>query len=158
MIGIVGINRTPAELQELFRRYLVIYFETMDAAIDAAGGSLHASIMGGDPWRPALLKELHPDWATTVRAQSDGSEFYIDLDGPVLHNVFVTQAIAIRLEWVDESSTSGFKIGGIEIDPLRILLLEDQSLDLGEARAVTSGLLAAGKLMASLLEAPQEVR
>ncbi|MBT2474230.1 hypothetical protein J7E68_06470 [Microbacterium sp. ISL-103] len=158
MIGIVGINLKPAQVKNALTKYLVTYFEAMDQAIKEAGGSLRTSIMGDDPWRPTLPQELHPDWATSVRAQADGSDFYSDLDGPALHDVFVTQAITIRLEWRDEESTSGFNIVGVDVDPLQILLLEDQSLDLGSARAVTSGLLAAGKLMAQLLEAPQGVR
>lgn len=154
MIGIVGVHRTHAQVRQLFSTYLSAYYTAMERALDEAGGeSLRVSIDGSDPWVPAFPPELHPSWAERISPMHDGAEFYIDIDGPVHHGVFVTQSIILHLEWpAGVDGTETFRIREVEIEAIRIRMFEDQSMDLGEARAVTSGLISAGKLMASLLE------
>lgn len=154
MSGIVGISSTHAHVRQQLTEYLSDYYAAMERALEDAGGeSLRVSIDGSDPWVPKFPAELHPTWARRISPMHDGAEFYIDIDGPVQHGVFVTQSITLHLDWpagVDGAET--FRIGDVEIEPMRIRLFEDELLDLGEARAIMSGLTAAGKLMASLLE------
>ncbi|GGM41916.1 hypothetical protein [Microbacterium saperdae] len=157
MIGIVGVDLTQNQVKGHLERYLVAYFETMDRAIEANGGSLACSVIGDDPWRPDLPIELRPSWLHSFHASADKDDFFIDLRGPVLNDIFVCQAVEIDLEWKDPTSPSGFVILDFRIESLGIHMIDDR-LDLEKARAITSGLIAAGKLMAALLEAPQEVR
>lgn len=154
MIGIVGVPLSPERLKEQLTAYLTRYYDALDKAIDEAGGSLNSKVLWPKPEFPA---ELRPSWAAEIRCEADGQTFYIDVDGPVQHGVHVTQAIVISTWWHGENNES-FYIDRIEIDPMRIFLVDDTYLDLGEARAVTNGLISAGKLMTSLLEPPQEVR
>lgn len=152
MSGIVGIDLTPARVKEILTAYLTSYYTAMDRAIDEAGGRLQISVNGGDPWAPKFPEQLRPAWAAEVRATHDGETFYVDIDGAAQHGVFVTQDIVVSLHWDDENHPHGFRVAKIDVEPMRIRLFDDQSLDLQEARAATSGLIAAGKLMASLLE------
>lgn len=153
MSAIVGITLTPNQVEEQLAAYLTTYFAEMEKAIDAAGGSLRISLDGTDEWAPEFPNVLRPTWAVTVRAFHDGREFYIDLDGPAQHGVFVTQAIIVDLWWpAGVDGTEALRVGKVKVEAMRIRAFDDQSFDLGEARAVTNGLIAAGRLMASLVE------
>lgn len=160
MNGIVGINLTPERVQQVLEDYLASYYANLERAVDEAGGRLQISVSGGDPWAPEFPDELRPGWTSEIRATHDGETFYVDIDGPVQHGVFVTQAIAIELYWDREypGAREAFHITKVEVEPMRIRVFDDQSLDLGAARAVTTGLIAAGRLMATLIETSQEVR
>lgn len=154
MTGIVGVALSSERVKEQLKGYLAHYYDALDNAIHDAGGALSSTAAWRKPDFPA---ELRPSWAADIRSEADGQTFYLDIDGPVQHGVHVTQSIVITTRWHGENNES-FYIHKVEIEPMRIFLADDTYLGLGEARAVTAGLITAGKLMASLLEAPQEVR
>lgn len=159
MSGIVGIDLPEAEVHRLIVAYVNEYTAAENAARTAAGGSLRSVPGQRQPWQPEWPRELTPAWAASVDADDgDGLRWYTLLDGPRLGGVFVSQNILIDLSQCEGMSTAApvpADLVSVEVEPLCVTdggARSEFILSLDEAREHTRGMIAAGKLMASLLE------
>lgn len=145
---IAGLPLTSSET----RRELVAYVQERSRARDAVP-------------EPAWPRVLTPSWSERVRvADGDGLVWYVDIDGPECGGVFVSQTVVIdltRLDGRDVSLPVPIELVSHTVEELCVTdggKMSDFTLDIEQARRHTQGMIAAGRLMASLLEGSRGVR
>jgi len=136
MTGIVGIDLPEAEIHRLLLAHVSAYWAAVDA--NPANPSL-----------PELPDALRPAWATSITATPSDGHFWIDYNGPRVGGVQVAQDVTVKLRWSDDETT--YTVKAIEVREAHVYGL-DREFALSEAREVTRGMIAAGKLLASLLK------
>lgn len=152
MTGIVGVDLPEAEVHRIITDYLAAFYGTIDALVAEHGQSWSPE---DESWKPELPAALRPSWTANTKATADGHQFYFDLTGPSINGIEMAQDIVVNLSWTGDFEKH--TVESIEIREAAVYAFE-QELTLQQAREATVGMIAAGKLLASLLEPPQEVR
>ncbi|WP_295824173.1 hypothetical protein [uncultured Microbacterium sp.] len=152
MTGIVGVDLPVAEVHQVITDYLAAFYGTIDALVAKHGQGWSPK---DESWKPELPAALRPSWAVNTKATADGHQFYFDLTGPSINGIEMAQDIVVELSWTGDFEKH--TVESIKIREAYVIAFE-QELTLQQAREATVGMIAAGKLLASLLEPPQEVR
>lgn len=152
MTGIVGVDLPEAQVHQIIADYLARFYGAVDAMVAQHGPDWTPK---DESWKPELPAALRPTWSANTKATPDGHEFYFDVTGPSINGIEMAQDIVVHLAWTGDFEKH--TVESIEIREARVYAFE-QELTLQQAREATVGMIAAGKLLASLLEPPQEVR
>lgn len=159
---LAGVALNSDVIGKLLAEYVVASYDALDAAwtsAKAGGDKPDFPVRVPGWWEPAFPPELSPAWAAVIKLEPDGETSYVTFTSDKTENVFLSQEIRLDLRgWRRNAAPATIPF---EIMPL-VMVVEcrsgDLELDINAARTTTKAMVTVGKRMASLLDAPQEVR